>query len=114
MESKSGHRRPHPRPWDIWRDSEAYDAAFDQEIRRPGNRARHLVRSKVRGDEGLDCFPFFIFGFVTCSLRRTPRPPAELVTPGLINSMPAFSSAETSFISESTLPRTTPSLASMR
>ena len=35
IESKSGHRRPHPRPWDIWRDSEAYDAAFDQEIRRP-------------------------------------------------------------------------------
>src|SRR6185295_8828885 len=77
-----------------------------------GNHSSHLVLSRVRGDEGLDCFIFFILGFVTCSRRRTPRPPAVLATPGLINSIPAFSSAETSFISESTLPRTTPSLDS--
>src|SRR5258707_54883 len=78
------------------------------------NHAIHRVRSKVRSSDGLDGFMLFIFGFVTCSLRRTPRPPAELVTPGLINSIPAFSSAETSFIRESTFPRITPSLASMR
>src|SRR5439155_26011008 len=78
------------------------------------NHVIYLVRSQVRRGEGLDCLTFFIFGFVTCSLRRTPRPPAELVTPGLINSIPAFSSAETSFIRESTFPRITPSLASMR
>ncbi len=60
----------------------------------------------------MGCFMVFIFGFVTCSLRRTPRPPAVLGTPGLINSIPAFSNAETSFIRESTFPRTTPSLAS--
>lgn len=74
----------------------------------------HRVRSKVRGEEDLGCFMFFIFGFVMCSLRRTPRPPAELCPPGLINSIPAFSSAETNFIRESTFPRITPSLASMR
>ena len=79
-----------------------------------GNHSSHLVLSRVRGDEGLDCFIFFIRGFVTCSRRRTPRPPAELATPGLINLIPAFSSAETSSISELTLPRTTPSLDSMR
>ena len=78
------------------------------------NHAIHRVRSSVRGSEGLDCFMFFIFGLVTCSLRRTPRPPAELATPGLINSIPALSSAETSFIRELTFPRITPSLASMR
>jgi hypothetical protein len=74
----------------------------------------YRARSKVRGDEGFGCFMFFIFGFVTCSLSRTPRPPAALGTPGLISSIPAFSRAETSFIKESTLPRMTPSLASMR
>ena len=58
--------------------------------------------------------PAFVFGFATCSRSRTPRPPVVLGTPGLISSIPAFSSAETSFISESTLPRITPSLASMR
>jgi hypothetical protein len=76
----------------------------------------YRTRSKARGDEAFGCFMFFIFGFgfVTCSLSRTPRPPAKLGTPGLINSIPAFSRAETSFIKESTLPRMTPSLASMR
>jgi hypothetical protein len=53
-------------------------------------------------------------GFATCSRSRTPRPPVALGACGLINSMPAFSSAETSFISESTFARITPSLASMR
>jgi hypothetical protein len=37
-----------------------------------------------------------------------------LAAPGLISSIPALSSAETSFIRESTLARITPSLASMR
>jgi hypothetical protein len=87
---------------------------FDWEIHFPDSPAVHRARSRVRDDEGLGCFMFFILGFVTCSLRRTPRPPAELCPPGLINSIPAFSSAETNFIRESTLPRITPSLASMR
>ena len=47
-------------------------------------------------------------------MRRTPRPPWLLTAPSAISSMPACCSAPTSFISESTLPRTTPSLASMR
>ena len=47
-------------------------------------------------------------------LRRTPRPLPVLVAFSEISSMPAASSAATSFISESTLPRMTPSLASMR
>ena len=78
--------------------------------------ARVLIASvpSVRDEDSFGCFMFFNFGFATCSLRRTPRPPAELCTPGLISSIPAFSSAETSFIRESTLPRITPSLASMR
>src|SRR3546814_10153613 len=46
--------------------------------------------------------------------RRTPRPPPVLGALSLSSSMPAASSAPTSFIRESTLPRTTPSLASMR
>src|SRR5271170_1086155 len=47
-------------------------------------------------------------------LSRTPRPPAWLVALSEMSSIPSASSAATSFISESTLPRTTPSLASMR
>ena len=42
------------------------------------------------------------------------RPPVVLVALSEINSMPAASSAATSFISETTLPRITPSLASIR
>jgi len=65
--------------------------------------------------EGLLGLPdILVFGFATCSLSRTPRPPVELGTPGLISSIPAFSRAETSFMRESTLARMTPSLASMR
>ena len=37
-----------------------------------------------------------------------------MAAPSPISSMPSAASASTSFISESTLPRTTPSLASMR
>ena len=40
----------------------------------------------------------FTLGAATCSRSRTPRPPDGLGTPGLISSIPAFSSAETSFI----------------
>src|SRR5678815_793818 len=45
--------------------------------------------------------------------RRTPRPPLGLTVLSEISSMPSASSALTSFISESTLPRMTPLLASM-
>src|SRR5260370_11122291 len=45
---------------------------------------------------------------------RTPRPPALLAALSAMSSMPSESRAATSFISESTLPRITPSLASMR
>ena len=47
-------------------------------------------------------------------LSRTPRPPPWLAALSAISSMPSASSAATSFISELTLPRITPSLASMR
>jgi hypothetical protein len=47
-------------------------------------------------------------------LNRTPRPPLELVALSEMSSIPLASSAATSFISESTLPRMTPSLASIR
>jgi hypothetical protein len=43
-----------------------------------------------------------------------PRPPLELVALSEISSIPQASSAATSFMSESTLPRMTPSLASIR
>jgi hypothetical protein len=43
-----------------------------------------------------------------------PRPPLELVALSEISSIPQASSAATSFMSESTLPRITPSLASIR
>ena len=43
-----------------------------------------------------------------------PRPPLELVVLSEISSIPQASSAATSFMSESTLPRMTPSLASIR
>src|SRR5579864_2262617 len=45
---------------------------------------------------------------------RTPRPPLWLAALSVISSIPSASSADTSFIKESTLPRITPSLASMR
>ena len=48
------------------------------------------------------------------ALNRTPRPPLWLTPPSLMSSTPLFSSAAMSFINESTLPRMTPSLASMR
>ena len=44
------------------------------------------------------------------ALSRTPRPPPSLTALSAISSMPASSSAATSFISESTFPRMTPSL----
>src|SRR6516225_661907 len=47
-------------------------------------------------------------------LSRTPRPALELVALSEMSSMPLASSAATSFINESTLPRITPLLASMR
>ena len=73
----------------------------------------YRARSTVRGEA---CFlpECGVFGPATCSRSRTPRPPDALGAPGLISSIPAFSSAETSFISELTLARMTPSLASMR
>src|SRR5215475_3195091 len=46
--------------------------------------------------------------------NRTPRPPPWLTAPSPISSIPAAASASTSFIRESTLPRITPSLDSMR
>src|SRR5205814_14762 len=46
--------------------------------------------------------------------RRSPLPPPRLTAPSSIRSMPATFSAPTSFISESTLPRISPSLASIR
>src|ERR1700756_1300805 len=46
--------------------------------------------------------------------NRTPRPPVEVVALSEMSSIPAVSRAATSFIRESTLPRTTPSLASIR
>src|SRR5271155_5152334 len=45
---------------------------------------------------------------------RTPRPPELLVALSVMSSMPSMSRAAISFISESTLPRTTLSLASIR
>src|SRR5271154_1326210 len=47
-------------------------------------------------------------------LSRTPRPPPWLVALSEMSSTPSASSAATSFISESTLPRITPAQASMR
>src|SRR5579875_2738209 len=56
----------------------------------------------------------FISPVAAFALSRTPRPPPWLEAPSPMSSMPAPSRAPTSFISESTLPRMTPSLASMR
>lgn len=48
------------------------------------------------------------------TFKRTPRPRPMLSEFSPMSSIPACSSAATSFIRESTFPRTTPSLASMR
>src|SRR5579863_2806969 len=48
------------------------------------------------------------------SLRRTPRPPRSLSASSAMRTTPAASSAAISFMSESTVPRMTPSLASIR
>src|SRR6266550_1655124 len=61
-------------------------------------------RHAAKRDDKYHDFPF----------SRTPRPPRALVLPSPISTMPAALSAPTSFINESTLPRTTSSLASMR
>ena len=51
----------------------------------------------------------------TCASRsRTPRPPRGLVSPSSMSSTPAARSAAINFIRESTVPRITPSLPSMR
>src|SRR5690606_30058965 len=47
-------------------------------------------------------------------LSRTPRPPATLAAFSPISSTPASSSAATTLVSESTIPRTLPLLASIR
>ncbi len=47
-------------------------------------------------------------------LSRTPRPPVWLTAPSPISSIPTASSAPTSFIKKSTLPRITSALASIR
>jgi len=49
-----------------------------------GYRARSMAREK----DCLGCRTFLVFGFATCSLSRTPRPPVELGTPGLISFNP--------------------------
>lgn len=46
--------------------------------------------------------------------NRTPRPPYVLASPSAISSTPADSIALINFTSESTVPRITPSLASIR
>lgn len=78
------------------------------------SRRYRALAMAARDPPDLDCRGRIIFGLPTCSLSRTPRPPDILDPPGPISSMPAASSAETSFMSESTFPRITPSLASIR
>lgn len=51
---------------------------FDRDIHCPDNPCIHRARSKVRDEDALGCLMFFIVGLVTCSLSRTPRPPAKL------------------------------------
>src|SRR5258705_3917107 len=51
---------------------------FDREIHFSDSRGVHRARSKVRAEEGLGCFLFFIFGSVTGSRSRTRRQPPEL------------------------------------
>ena len=53
-------------------------------------------------------------GAAAACFSRTPRPPPALAAPSARSSTPAASSAAINFISESTLPLITPSLASMR
>ena len=91
-------------------DHEAYAIDDRGGGRRPAERHRDGCKGKPCGNARQgehhrhDAVP----------LSRTPRPPPELTAFSVISSMPAISSAETSFINESTLPRMTPSLASMR
>ena len=51
---------------------------FDREIHCSDNPCIHRARSKLRDEDALGCLTFFIVGLVTCSLSRTPRPPAKL------------------------------------
>lgn len=73
-----------------------------------------VLATAARDAPALGCRGRIIFGLPICSLSRTPRPPDVLDPPGPISSTPAPSSAETSFMSESTFPLITPSLASIR
>src|SRR3954470_18697764 len=66
----------------------------------------------ARPADTLGPFSRYLLSF-TASRSRTPRPPAGLGAPSLINSMPASCRAPTSFINEATVPRMTPSLASI-
>jgi hypothetical protein len=90
-----------PSGWPL-RDEPAGDAESEQQHDADERECDH-VRRDLRWRGGGAAF-----------VSRTPRPPCALAAPSAISSMPAFCSAPTSFISESTLPRTTPSLASMR
>src|SRR5688572_24655356 len=69
--------------------------------------------AKKRGDAPQQAFERHGVSRQPLFFRRMPRPPPSLAAPSLISSMPRRSSAAISFISDSTFPRTTPSLASI-
>src|SRR6266581_3094453 len=76
---------------------------------------RHHVRTLVLPDALLsDRVPGRVLAEPELTLSRTPRPSELLTAPSPIISIPAASNAAISLTSESTLPRTIVSLASMR
>ena len=90
------------------------DEARAVDDRGGGRRAADAPPRRVRGRASGDADRASVTRHGAGPLSRHPRPPPELAAFSAISSMPAASSAATSFISESTLPRMTPSLASMR
>src|SRR5262249_27300816 len=92
----------------------AYDQAQRVDNLRGERGPSDQERQHRNANEGADAKEWQYQRHSTGLFSRTPRPPLMLVALSEISSIPAASSAPTSFIKESTLPRITPSLASMR
>src|SRR6266849_10232601 len=90
------------------------DARHLQDNSRDNDSRTHVRALVPLGALFSDRVPGTVFAELRAIFSRTPRPCAELTAPSSIISIPASFNAAINLTSESTLPRTIVSLASMR
>src|SRR5450432_185124 len=90
------------------------DAPHLQDNSRDNDSRTHVRALVPPGALFSDRVPGTVFAELRSIFSRTPRPRAELTAPSSIISIPASLNAAINLTSESTLPRTIVSLASMR